>query len=169
MIFNDIGHNVFHVYAGSTCLLWDETGSSHSGCSIDFKQIDFFSFCDDIVDTYNAFTPQDVVNGRSELLYTVSQFRTDACRSNFCYLSVVFCIKIEELILAYYFCNGKDNLFVFCFVTSVCQFNAVHKCFYHRIVRFGESSLKSRLDLFFCLYFGYTEAGPAGIGFDKTR
>lgn len=55
--FYNISQYVFDVKACCTHLLWNKTCLSHTGCRIDFKEVDFlFSFLagEDIVDADNA-------------------------------------------------------------------------------------------------------------------
>lgn len=99
MIFNDVCHDVLNIQSGSAYLLWDKAGSCHTWRGVDLEHIDLVAFRNNVIYAYNSFAIQNIIDGRSQLLYPLSQFRAEACRCDFSYLTFVFGIKVKEFIL----------------------------------------------------------------------
>ena len=100
MIFNDVCHDILNIQSGGTYLLWDKAGSCHTWRGVNLEHIDLVAFRNNVIYAYNSFAIQNIIDGRSQLLYPLSQFRAEACRCNFSNLTFVFGIEVKEFIFA---------------------------------------------------------------------
>ena len=75
MIFNNVCHDVLNIQSGSAYLLWDKAGSCHTWRGVNLEHIDLVAFRNNVIYAYNSFAIQNIIDGRSQLLYPLSQFR----------------------------------------------------------------------------------------------
>ena len=107
MIFNDVCHDVLNIQSGSAYLLWDKAGSCHTWRGVNLEHIDLVAFRNNVIYAYNSFAIQNIIDGRSQLLYPLSQFRAEASWCDFSYLTFLFGIEVKEFIFAYDFSDRE--------------------------------------------------------------
>ncbi len=111
---------------------------------------------------------KDIIDAGSSLSHFCCSFRRKTSRSNFLYLTFVFCIKIEKFI----FRNNLGYREYYCFpagfVHSTGNFSALHECFYHYFLTFGKCLFDSWLQFAFGFHFGNSKTASTYVRFYKA-
>ena len=109
LVLNNIRKYILHFQTGSTNLLGDETGCSHTWRGVHLKHRNLTLMRNDIVNADDAIAMEDVVDVAGDLRHTVGNLRSNACRCNLLHLTIVLGVVVEELIARHHLGDGEDD------------------------------------------------------------
>ena len=173
MVFDNFGHDIGDVQAGSTYLLRDEARFRHARRGIDFEHHDLvvalLILRDDIVDADDAVAMQDVIDATGLSSHSLSCLRRQTGRRDFLNLSVVFRIIVEELIVGHHLCCRQHDGALLGLIDANGDLRSVHESLNHHLLVFHERRTEGRSQTVEILHLRHTKAGTVGSRFHEAR
>ena len=177
LIFNNVSKHVFHLKTCRSNLLRNEAGSCHAWSSVYLYHVYLVNKVallillvrDNVVDTYDAVAMQYVIDMAGYLVDTAGGVLAEACRCDFLYLSVVFCVIIEELMLCNYLGSRQHYGLFARLVATYRNLGAIDTFLYHHVLALQHGLAYSWSQLVYVLYFAHTEAAAVGCRLYKAR